>query len=241
VSGRQGSASAPQGAAATRAPAAAGPGRSRRHGALPATLSGLPLSAHRAPSPLTPTPLRPLSPPQTAAERNPCRCSLYLTLANNTRFCPTRATVGSLAIGTVDALTGANAPNITCRRDDFTQTTLKEYLMSPANFLPTIPPPPPPRARAPGPGGGGGGGRRRGALAPGAIAGICIGVAAALAIVGALGYFVARPIYRERRATGFFKTRELDLPIGAGAPPPANGAGGVSAAAVMESGWNRTI
>jgi hypothetical protein len=157
-----------------------------------------------------------------------------MNLANNTRFCPTRATVGALNIGTVEALTSQYAANITCRREDFSQTTLKEYLASPATYLTAIPPPPPSKARPAGSGGGKRSSSKGGKLPGGAVAGIVIGVFAAVGGLAALAYFVGRPMYQERKATGFFKTRELDLPL----PGQPNGA---TAAAVMESGWNRTI
>lgn len=180
------------------------------------------------------------------AERNPCRCSLFINLANNTRFCPTKATVSSLAAGTVEALSAASAANVTCRLSDFSQTTLKEYLANPKAYLTSIPAAPPPKLlaasasrRRPR-----GGGARLGA---GAIAGIVIAALAAVGGVAALAWFVGRPRLQEKRATGFFKTRELDIPLpgsGAGAPPPLSGGGAAGAGAqaqAMEAGWTRTI
>ncbi|KAI8474461.1 MAG: hypothetical protein J3K34DRAFT_132199 [Monoraphidium minutum] len=170
------------------------------------------------------------------ADANPCHCNTYLDLTNTTRFCPTAATVESLAPGVAAALAGGPG-DLACLRSDFSTTSLRQYLLDPAAYSTSTPPPPPssPRAAKPRPGGGakssGGGGDGSGKLSPGAAAGVAIGVVAALALICGLGFVFAKPYLQERRATSFFKTSELDHN-----PQIAS-----NSAAAMEAGWGRQV
>lgn len=166
---------------------------------------------------------------------------MYLDLTNTTRFCPTASTVASLAPGSLQALMSPNAPDLSCLRSDFSLVTLKQYLASPGAASTSIPPAPPsrgavreakPRPAAPDAapqrqGGGGGGGK----LSGGAVAGVVIGVLAALGIMAAVGFFVLKPMVQERRATSFFKTSELDH------HPQIQ----VNSQAAAEAGWGRGV
>jgi hypothetical protein len=206
-----------------------------------------------------------------AASKNACKCQAWIDLSNNTRFCPTRATVEALNPGVLELLVTDSVIDSTCLKSDFTVVQLRDYLGDPQGYVDSIPPPPPlkrrnsgaapaaapPEAQAGGYGGAwyasppaprGGGGAR--ALNPGAAAGIAIGVIVAAAVMGGLVWFVARPIWQERRATGFFKTKELDhdgLPVlatpGGGPPPPSSAPLSHSASgqamAAFEAGWGR--
>ncbi|KAI8475355.1 MAG: hypothetical protein J3K34DRAFT_61406 [Monoraphidium minutum] len=181
-----------------------------------------------------------------ADDANPCRCYLYLNLANNTRFCPTAATVSELSKTALASLTTDTSRNISCSKGDLSVVPLKAYLKNADGYLTAIPPPPPSKgitrsASAPPKAGGGGGGGGGGSA--GKVAGAVIGVLAAVAIIGGLGWFVVRPRLQERRATGFFKSRgELD---GAGGGlPPAGTAGtagtpGGAPGHPMDLGWVR--
>lgn len=159
-----------------------------------------------------------------------------MNLANNTRFCPTKDTVAQLSRGAVAALSAPNTINITCLRYDMSPTSMAEYLSDPSKYLDAIPPAPPSRGIVRSPSAAPRGSGK--AAAAGRIAGAVIGVVAAVAIIGAIGWFVVRPRLAERRATGFFKTRELDLPpatMTAAANPLS------AAAASMEPGWGRDL
>jgi hypothetical protein len=74
-----------------------------------------------------------------------------------------------------------------------TQTTMSQYLSNPAAFMTSIPPAPPSKGLTSSPSSGPRG-QKGGKLGAGAIAGIVIGVLAAVGIVGALAFFVIRPI-----------------------------------------------
>jgi hypothetical protein len=228
----------------------------------------------------SPRPMAPHALPARAAEKNPCRCQAWIDLSNNTRFCPTRATVEGLAPGVLELLVTDSVIDSTCLRSDFSVVQLRDYLADPQNYVTSIPPPPPlkhPSGSSGSSGAGGGGGSssggggnpasgpvpaggysapyypgRRGGgggLNAGAAAGIAIGVVVAVAVLGGLVWFVVRPIWQERRATSFFRTKDLDgdgLPVLA-APPPAAGPPGAGlshsasdqAMAAFEAGWGR--
>ena len=103
---------------------------------------------------------------------------------------------------------------ITCLRSDFSVVGLREYLLDAARWSQSVPPAPPIKKRA-----------RAAApktlpgsrLTAGGAAGVVIGVLAALALLGALVWFVARPRWQERRAQSFRKAHELDGGTGGGA------------------------
>jgi hypothetical protein len=187
-----------------------------------------------------PTPTKP------PADRNPCRCEAYIDLSNNTRFCPTRGTLDALANGVLETLVTESNIEISCLRSDFTVAGLRDYLRDPANYIDAIPAAPPSSKRA----------RSSSAapktlpgskLTPAAAAGVVVGVVALVGVIGALGWFVGRPLWQERRATGFFRTKELDGqpagPLGAlggpGGAPAMQHSPSDAAMAAFEAGWGR--
>jgi len=197
-----------------------------------------PWPALASPHPTT----QPTTQPTHPADRNPCRCEAYIDLSNNTRFCPTRASLDFLVPGVLKALVIDSNIEISCLRSDFTVTGLREYLQDPSSYTAVIPPAPPISKKA----------RSASAspktipgskLTPGGAAGVVIGVLAAVGGLGALVWFVVRPKWQERRATGFFKTKELDAaPI---VPPAAVPSATLqhspsdAAMAAFEAGWGR--